>query len=111
MNFALAAKSENGVGILDLPLRLIIGQFFLSLIGGAFAGAFLAFFASIPLVGLFGDFGKLLTFMVAISVPVYFLCQAVRFARIRETAHRLRKKLLGTNGSGDAYRGVAVKNI
>lgn len=111
MNLALAAKSEKGVGVIDLPFRLIANLFIQSLVGGALLGAFVGFFAAMPLVGVFGAFGIFLAAIVAISVPAHFLWSAAKFAGARNTSLRLRNRLLGLDGSGDTYRGVAVKNI
>ncbi|WP_421522176.1 hypothetical protein [Ochrobactrum quorumnocens] len=111
MNFALAARSDNGVGVIDLPLRLIVNLFIQSIVGGALAGAFVGFFASMPLIGIFGAFGLFLTAIVAISIPIYFLWSATKFAGARSASLRLRNKLHGGDGSGDTYHGVAVKNI
>lgn len=111
MNLALAARSDNGVGVIDLPLRLIVNMFIQSIVGGALAGAFVGFFASMPLIGIFGSFGLILTAIVAISVPMYFLWSATKFAGARSASLRLRNILHGGDGSGDTYHGFTVKNI
>lgn len=111
MNFALAARSNDGIGVVDLPLRLIVNQFFLSVFVGALAGAFVGFFAAMPLVGLFGFFGLFLTALVALSFPIYFFWWATKFAGARNASLRLHNKLLGGDGSGNTYRGIAVKSI
>lgn len=111
MNLVLAAKSVNGIGVTEIPLRLIMSLYYMSIFVGIFLGAFVGFFASIPLIGLFGAFGIPLAGLVALCVPIYLIWCSSRFAKARKTSLRLRKQLLGNNGSGDVYRGLAVKNI
>lgn len=111
INLALAAVSENGVGITDLPLSLIMAQFFLALFGGIIVGGFFGFLAAALLSTFLGKFGAFLGILLAVFIPAYCLYGACKFASARNMAGQLRRQLLGVNGSGDTYRGVVVKNV
>ncbi|MEN5248125.1 hypothetical protein [Brucella pseudintermedia] len=111
MNIVLAAKSANGTGVLELPLRHVMSLYYMSIIIGIILGAAATFFASMPLIGLFDAVGIPLAFLVGLCVPIYFLWCSGKIAKARRVSLRLREKLLGGDGSGDTYHGVAVKNI
>ncbi|WP_455296531.1 hypothetical protein [Brucella pituitosa] len=124
MNWGLAAVSDNGTGILDLPARVIRGFYaqaiFLGLVGGAVASFLLTtviggvfYYAGITIGTITGLYflenlvfvGGFLGLMSGPALLIYLLRNAGKFAEIRKAAERLRKKL------GNDYRGVAVKNI
>lgn len=124
MNCAIGATSDAGTGILDLPARLItalyvqaigmgllvgtIASFLLTtVIGGIFfyVGSALSLMTGLPFLDRLAFVGGLIGFLSGPALLVYLIRSAGRFADIRKTAERLRKKL------NDDYRGVAVRNI
>jgi hypothetical protein len=124
MNCAIAAISDAGTGILDLPARLItalyvqaigmgllvgtIASFLLTtVIGGIFyyVGSTVGLITGLPFLDRLAFVGGLIGFLSGPALLIYLIRSAGRFADLRKTAERLRKKLT------DDYRGVAVRNI
>lgn len=124
MNWALAAVSDSGTGILDLPARVIRGFYVQAIVLGLIVGAVASFALTTVIGGIFYYIGitlgsitglyflEYLTFvggfiglMSGPALLIYMLRNAGKFSQIRKAAERLRKKL------SNNYRGVAVKNI
>jgi len=124
MNWALAAVSDSGTGVLDVPARVITGFYVQAIILGLIVGAVASFFLTTVIGGIFYYIGitlgsitglyflEYLTFvggfiglMSGPALLFYMLRNAGKFAQLRKAAERLRKKL------DNNYRGVAVKNI
>ena len=124
MNCVVAATSDAGTGIMDVPARLIralyiqaifiglivgtIASFLLtSVIGGVFhyVGSALAMITGLYFLQGLVFVGGMIGFLSGPALFIYLLRSAGRFADIRKTAERLRKKL-----SND-YRGATVRNI
>lgn len=124
MNCAVAATSDAGTGILDLPARLITALYIQALFVGLIVGAVASFVLTTVIGGIFYYVGRTLGsltglyfleyltfvggFLGLISGPallIHLLRSAGRFADIRKTAERLRRKL------ADDYHGTTVRNI
>ncbi len=124
MNFAVAVTSDIGAGIMDLPSRVVRGMYSVSIFLGVIGGAIVSF-VMIPVVGWTFNFianilifitglyflqslmfvGAFIGFLCGPALLIYLLRSAGRFAKIRSTAERLRKKL------NDNYCGMTVRNI
>ncbi|MGU3401321.1 hypothetical protein ACLBWS_16520 [Brucellaceae bacterium D45D] len=124
LNFAVAATSSAGTGILDLPARAISGLYSMSVVIGLVGGAIVSFFMTTMIGGIFYYIGDTLAFvtgiyglenLVFLGAFIGFLCGPVfliyllracgRFAAIRTAAERLRLQLT------DSYQGATVRNI
>ena len=124
MNCAVAATSDAGTGILDLPARLITALYIQAIGMGLLVGTVASFLLTTVIGGIFYYVGSTLGLMTGLyfleylvfvggligflsgpALLIYLLRSAGRFADIRAAAERLRKTLT------DDYRGVTVRNI
>ncbi len=124
MNCAVAAISDSGTGIMDIPARLITALYVQAIIVGLILGTIASFLLTTALGGIFFYVGStvgmmtglyfldrlmfvgaLIGFLSGPALFIYLLRAAGRFADIRKTAERLRRKLT------DNYRGATVRNI
>ncbi|MFD1792700.1 hypothetical protein ACFSE0_13845 [Ochrobactrum teleogrylli] len=111
INLALAAVSENGTGIIDLPQRLITSLFVMNIFIGCVSIFFCVGLLGPELAYFFGFPAIVLGALIGFGFFAHLLRSAMSFARARTKAERLRKKLIGAANDRDAYRGMAVKNI
>ncbi len=124
MNCAVAAVSNSGTGIMDVPARVIRGFYVQAIVVGLIMGAVASFLLTTVIGGIFYYVGSTLGLMTGLyfldrlvfvggligflsgpALLIYLLRSAGRFADIRKTAERLRRKLT------DSYHGTAVHNI
>ena len=124
MNCAVAAISDSGTGILDIPARVIRGFYVQAIVVGVIMGAVASFLLTTVIGGIFFYVGRTLGsitgiysleyltfvggFLGLISGPallIYLFRNAGKFAEIRRVAERLRHKL------DHSFQGVVVKNI
>ncbi|MCV9910386.1 hypothetical protein OIV19_22640 [Brucella sp. HL-2] len=124
MNCAVAATSDAGTGIMDLPAQVVRALYIQAIIVGLLVGAIASFLLTTVIGGIFHYVGSalamitglyfleglvfvggLIGFLSGPALLIYLLRSAGRFADIRKTAERLRGKLT------DSYRGTAVRNI